>query len=144
MTQPTIEQFLRDELWSVVRSLMCHGISINDDYHHGKKFASYEEYSARIDAAARERAAEIDARIRAALAERQDNTLPLDEVPNGWRMENVELVFPIGNPAPECSCRLSAFPEQYDDVTANGATPAEALRAAIKKALEAIASDPDI
>lgn len=71
MTQPTIEQMIErtvgQDLWSLVRSVMCQGISINDDYHHGKRFASYEEYSARIDEAARERAEGLLAVICTAL-----------------------------------------------------------------------------
>lgn len=52
------------ELWSFVRSVMCQGANINGDYYVGK-FDSYEEYSARLDAAASERAEELISRLAA-------------------------------------------------------------------------------
>jgi hypothetical protein len=43
--------------WSFIRNVLCQGAAIQQDYAAGK-YASYEEYSARLDAASRERAAE--------------------------------------------------------------------------------------
>ena len=40
-------------LWSFLRAVLEQGSAINNDYHAGK-FTSYEEYSARMDEAARE------------------------------------------------------------------------------------------
>lgn len=45
--------------WSMVRSLLMQGASIQQDYQAGK-YANYEEYSARMDEAARERIAELE------------------------------------------------------------------------------------
>lgn len=51
------------ELWSWVRSVMCQGADIRVDYDMGNH-NGYEAYSARLDAAASERAAELyNARI---------------------------------------------------------------------------------
>jgi hypothetical protein len=46
------------ELWSFFRTLLAQGGAIQLDYNAGK-YAGYEEYSARLDAAARERADEF-------------------------------------------------------------------------------------
>jgi len=51
------------ELWSWVRSVMSQGVSINQDYAAGN-LKGYEAYSARLDAAARERADELLARLQ--------------------------------------------------------------------------------
>jgi len=134
MTQPTIEQMIErtvgQDLWSLVRSVMCQGISINDDYHHGKRFASYEEYSARIDEAARERAEGLLAVICTALTAQagDGNRLPLEEIPAGYsfcemrRSFNVEGGFNVR--------LISLTRDEYG----LGKTPAEALRAAIASA----------
>lgn len=50
------------ELWSFIRSVMSQGASIQQDYMAGK-YPSYEYYAARIDAAASERANELEARL---------------------------------------------------------------------------------
>lgn len=50
------------ELWSFLRSVLSQGGAIQQDYEAGK-FKCYEEYSARVDAAARERADELEALI---------------------------------------------------------------------------------
>ena len=51
------------ELWSFVRSVMSHGAVIHQDYMAGKH-KTYEHYSARMDAAAAERAEELWARMQ--------------------------------------------------------------------------------
>lgn len=48
----------KDGWWSYLRSVLAQGTDIHKDYMAGK-FADYEEYSARLDAAAKERAAEL-------------------------------------------------------------------------------------
>ena len=52
------------ELWSWVRSVMAQGACIQQDYASGLVHKSYEEYSARLDAAASERADELAARLK--------------------------------------------------------------------------------
>ena len=52
------------ELWSWVRSVMAQGACIQQDYASGLVHKSYEEYSARLDAAASERADEFAARLK--------------------------------------------------------------------------------
>ncbi len=47
------------KLWSLVRNTLVQGGAIQQDYTAGK-YMSYEEYSARLDAAARERADEFE------------------------------------------------------------------------------------
>lgn len=44
----------RGELWSLLRRVLEQGVAIQQDYAAGK-YASYEEYAARMDEAARER-----------------------------------------------------------------------------------------
>ncbi len=51
--------------WSMVRSILMQGAAIQQDYQAGK-FATYEHYSARMDAAARERIDELSASPAAA------------------------------------------------------------------------------
>lgn len=51
------------ELWSWVRSVMSQGADIRVDYDMGNH-KGYEAYSARLDAAAAERAQELLDRIR--------------------------------------------------------------------------------
>ena len=51
------------ELWSLVRNILTQGHSQQQDYAAGK-YANYEELSARVDAAARERSAEILSLLR--------------------------------------------------------------------------------
>lgn len=51
------------ELWSWVRSVMSQGADIRVDYEHGSR-ATYEHYSARLDAAATERTRELWARLK--------------------------------------------------------------------------------
>lgn len=53
---------IKGELWSWVRSVMCQGADIRVDYDMGNH-KSYEAYSARLDAAAAERAQELLARL---------------------------------------------------------------------------------
>jgi hypothetical protein len=50
------------ELWSWVRSVMCQGADIRADYDAGVH-KGYEAYSARLDAAAAERADQLLARL---------------------------------------------------------------------------------
>lgn len=45
-------------LWSFIRTLLSQGMSIQQDYDAGK-YKDYEEVSARLDAAARERCAAL-------------------------------------------------------------------------------------
>ncbi len=47
---------IRGELWVFLRDVLAQGGHIRDDYH-GK---TYESYAARLDAAARERADELE------------------------------------------------------------------------------------
>lgn len=47
--------------WSKVRSILMQGAAIQQDYAAGK-FIDYEEYAARMDAAARERIEELKGR----------------------------------------------------------------------------------
>ena len=51
------------ELWSWVRNVMSQGADIRLDYDHGTH-KTYEHYSARLDAAAAERAGELWARLK--------------------------------------------------------------------------------
>ena len=51
------------ELWSWVRSVMSQGADIRCDYDHSVH-KGYEAYSARLDAAAAERAEELWARLK--------------------------------------------------------------------------------
>ena len=50
------------ELWSWVRSVMAHGADIWQDYERNRSIR-YENYSARLDTAAAERAEELAARL---------------------------------------------------------------------------------
>ena len=52
------------EMWSWVRSVMAQGACIQQDYASGLLHMSYEAYSARLDAAAAERADELAARLK--------------------------------------------------------------------------------
>lgn len=52
-----------EELILFVRSVLAQGASIHQDYMGGVKFPNYESYSKRIDAAARERAEELAAKL---------------------------------------------------------------------------------
>lgn len=54
---------IEGELWSWVRSVMCQGADIRVDYDMGNH-NGYEAYSARLDAAAAERAEELLARLK--------------------------------------------------------------------------------
>jgi hypothetical protein len=56
------------ELWSWVRSVMSQGVDIRCDYEQGVH-KGYEAYSARLDAAAAERAEELWARLKTPNAE---------------------------------------------------------------------------
>lgn len=47
-------------MWAFLRSVLTQGAAIQQDYDAGR-YGSYEEYSARVDAAARERKAQFDA-----------------------------------------------------------------------------------
>lgn len=47
-------------MWSFLRNVLMQGATIRQDYDAGK-YGSYEEYSARVDEAAREREAQFDA-----------------------------------------------------------------------------------
>lgn len=60
----------KGELWSWTRHVLEQGSAIQQDYASGK-YKCYEEFSARVDAAARERADEFTNAIAAALAERE-------------------------------------------------------------------------
>lgn len=57
------EPMTEGELWSWVRSVMSQGADIRCDYEQGKH-TGYEAYSARLDAAAAERADELWARLK--------------------------------------------------------------------------------
>lgn len=61
--QPAEPVIGEGELWSWTRSVMTHGVSIYQDYQGGAY--SYEAYSARLDAAASERATEFAGRLAA-------------------------------------------------------------------------------
>lgn len=65
-----IELLTQGELWSFLRSVMSQGADIRCDYESGRH-KSYEAYSARLDAAAAERAEELLARLQAPNAEAQ-------------------------------------------------------------------------
>ena len=54
-----MDRMTEGELWSWVRRVMCQGAAIRQDHEH----KTYEEYSARLDAAAAERAEELTARL---------------------------------------------------------------------------------
>ncbi len=58
-----MDEQIRGELWSWVRSVMSQGADIRCDYDSGKH-KGYEAYSARLDAAASERAEEMWARLK--------------------------------------------------------------------------------
>lgn len=58
-TRPADSEALLD--WSKVRSILMQGAAIQQDYVAGK-FSNYEEYAARMDAAARERIEELKGR----------------------------------------------------------------------------------
>lgn len=133
MTQPTIEQMDVEEFINHLEST-C--VVLTDEPEVIPKFLAKPPryYSFRVSEAEQMLEQFVSARIRAALEEKQG--LPLDEVPDGWRFESIELVMSIDAP-PQYFCRLSSFPEQYDDATAKGATLTEAFRAAIKAALAA-------
>jgi len=51
------------KLWSFMRSVLSQGGAIQQDYQAGK-YESYEHYSARLDAAARERTDQLVAALR--------------------------------------------------------------------------------
>ena len=51
------------ELWSFLRSVLDQGTAIQQDYQAGK-FKCYEEFSAYIDAAARDRADELEVLLK--------------------------------------------------------------------------------
>ena len=74
--------------WSMVRSILMQGAAIQQDYQAGK-FATYEHYSARMDAAARERIDELSASPAAA-----KDWLPIESAPMDgtrimvWREHN--------------------------------------------------------
>ncbi len=57
------EAMTEGELWSWVRSVMCQGADIRCDYEQGVH-KGYEAYSARLDAAAAERADQLLARLK--------------------------------------------------------------------------------
>lgn len=67
---------------------------------------------------------------RTALTAQSANTLPLDEVPKGWRLYSL-----CNNKAPtnHFVCWLRQWNDRFSDIDATGETPAEALRAAIAK-----------
>jgi len=48
-----------DELWAFMRRVLCQGCDIQIDYQEGY-LRNYEEYSARLDVAARERVNQLD------------------------------------------------------------------------------------
>lgn len=50
------------QLWSFLRDVLSQGGDIQCDYHAGK-YRCYEEYSARLDAAARERVTKLRALV---------------------------------------------------------------------------------
>ncbi len=60
----TIDNDRRGELWSLLRDVLSQGSAIGDDYRNGV-YAGYESYSARLDAAARERADQLAAMLAA-------------------------------------------------------------------------------
>ena len=60
------------------------------------------------------------------------NRLTLEEIPEGWEFRIIEKIWAIDAPAAHYCCILDN--PDHDDITANGATPAEALRAAIQAA----------
>ena len=64
----TGEAMTEGELWSWVRSVMSQGADIRTDYDMGAH-KGYEAYSARLDAAAAERAQELLARLKTPNAE---------------------------------------------------------------------------
>jgi len=51
------------ELWSFLRNVLSQGGAIQQDYDAGK-YNCYEEYSIRLDGAARERAEQLEAIIK--------------------------------------------------------------------------------
>ena len=58
-----VEEVLdKGKLWSFLRTVLSQGGDIQLDYNAGK-YHSYEEYSARLDGAARERADQFLARL---------------------------------------------------------------------------------
>lgn len=59
----TGEAMTEGELWSWLRSVMSQGADIRTDYDQGVH-KGYEAYSARLDAAAAERAEELLARLK--------------------------------------------------------------------------------
>lgn len=61
--QATGEPMTEGELWSWVRSVMSQGADIRADYDMGVH-KGYEAYSARLDAAAAERAEQLLARLK--------------------------------------------------------------------------------
>ena len=59
------------EVWSFLRRVLSQGGDIQLDYQAGKYKRYYEEYSARLDCAARERAEKFMVLLAAALAARE-------------------------------------------------------------------------
>lgn len=98
--------------WSTVRSLLTHGASIQQDYV-AEKYRDYEEYSARLDAAARERVEEFRAaqppaaREDAIAAERERICKSLDAHADHVEQNALALTKYVGM-EDEARCRLLA------------------------------------
>jgi hypothetical protein len=74
--------------------------------------------------------------IRTHLLNRQANTLPLDELPDGWIFYSLDAVYDGTFYADIMSSVVGGQGPPFESKTAYGATPSEALRNAIAKAKE--------
>lgn len=116
--------------WSMVRSILMQGAAIQQDYQAGK-FATYEHYSARMDAAARERIDELSASPAAAKeyspngVKRQDVCVWMEDSNGTWDTscgKSWEFTDggPVQNAANFCHhCGGHLLPESYADDAIN-------------------------
>lgn len=74
--------------------------------------------------------------IRNYLLASQANTLPLDEIPNGWEFRSIEKVWDINAEHPHYTCHLDSG--DCDDVLENGDTLHESMCNAIEQAKEVV------
>lgn len=87
-----MKEMTEGELWSWVRSVMSQGADIRCDYDQGTH-KTYERYSARLDAAAAERAQELWARLKTP-------NVRAKRTPNGYPLRSDSMTAPSLLPPP--------------------------------------------